>query len=213
MKTRTLKILISAALLTVMLCACGDKTTPNAPDPTALIVGIWNNAEDKVVTEFNADGTCSTVQNGETIYTDTYTVEKVDDSTIIVTTGDGQTMEITFVDENTFTYEGATITRATGEEQDTAPENSEESANTPETLIIGTWTAEGSSIEFREDGTAVTVDENGGTGEFTYKLETSPDSTFTISLIDIDGTSSSETSSFQGSDTLMIGETAFSREN
>ena len=221
MKKRALGILTCAALLVVVLCACGDKaeTAPEASDPTALIVGLWNNAENKVITEFNADGTCSTIQFGETVYSDTYTVEKVDDSSIIVTTGDGQTMEITFVDDNTFIYEGTTITRITEENQDVESEDdqeneyTEEAAISPETLILGTWTAGGSNIDFYNDGTAFTVDESGETGDFTYAIAISGDGTFTSTLIDVDGTSSSENAYFIDENTLMIGDTAFSRIN
>lgn len=214
---KILAILFSAALLAALLCACGGSATEDAAndtadsDPSSLIVGYWYNADADVYTDFSEDGTCSTIQNGETVYSDTYTVEKVDDTSIIVTTGDGQTMEISFVDDNTFVYEGTTIIRITEENQGDASENSDDSAVSPETLIIGTWAVESSSIAFYEDGTAYTVDENGETGEFTYELTSAGDGTFTITLFDTDGTSSSENSYFIDNDTLMIGDSQFYR--
>ena len=217
MKKKISAILLCVALLSVVLCACGGSTNEEASnetaaaDPTTLIVGYWYNAEADVYTDFSEDGICSTVQNGETVYSDTYIVEKVDDTSIIVTTGDGQTMEISFVDDNTFVYEGTTITRITEENQGPASDPSEDSAASPETLIIGTWAVEGSSIEFYEDGTAYTVDENAGTGEFTYELASAGDGTFTITLFDTDGTSSSEISYFVDNNTLVIGDSQFYR--
>ena len=217
MKKKILAILLCVALLAVVLCACGGNTTEEAAneaaasDPAALIVGYWYNAEADVYTDFSEDGICSTVQNGETVYSDTYTVEKVDDTSIIVTTGDGQTMEISFVDDNTFVYEGTTITRITEENQGAESDESEDFAASPETLIMGTWAVEGSSIEFYVDGTAFTVDENGETGEFAYELVSAGDGTFTITLFDTDGTPTSETCYFVDNDTLVIGDSQFYR--
>lgn len=213
MRKRILAVLFCTALLFVVLCACGGSATEEATasDPTALIVGYWYNADADVYTDFSEDGICSTVQNGETVYSETYTVEKLDDTSIIVTTGDGQSMEISFVDDNTFVYEGTTIIRITEENQDVSSDTTDDSEVSPETLIIGTWSAEGSSIEFYEDGTAYTADEDAGTGEFTYELASAGDGTFTITLFDTDGTSSSETSYFVDNDTLVIGESQFYR--
>lgn len=49
--------------------------------------------------------------------------------------------------------------------------------------------------------------------DFTYGLDMSDDGTFTITLFDIDGTTSSETASFLDNNTLIFGETAISRIN
>lgn len=220
MTKRILAILTSVLLLSVVLCACGGDAQSDSADPTALIIGQWYAEDTEAFSEFNEDGTCSTDQYGETIYSGTYTVEKIDDTTILVTTDNGQAMEISFIDENTFVYDGSTIIRVTEENQDGDLAPAEEPAEEPEEeptefdpeiMVVGVWAANGSSIEFYQDGSAYTVDEYGETSEFYYLLETAADGSFTITLVDAEGNESSEVCYFVDDNTLVIGDSTFYR--
>lgn len=209
MKKNTIAILICIALFSVMLCSCGDSGTESS-DPTALIIGTWRNEEAGVVTEFKEDGSFTTTQNGEIVLSDAYTVEKVDDTCITLTTGEGVTLEIVFTDENTIQSEDATLTRVPQNELNSDPEKKEDSASSPETLIIGKWVVDNSSIEFDKNG-SVYINEDGEESTYTYELNGIDETSVTITLIDADGTTSSETAVFSGDDILMIGDTSFSR--
>ena len=220
MTKRILAILTSVLLLSVVLCACGGDAQSDSADPTALIIGQWYAEDTEAFSEFNEDGTCSTVQYGETIYSGTYTVEKIDDTTILVTTDNGQAMEISFIDENTFVYDGSTIIRVTEENQDGGLAPAEEPAEEPEEelaefdpeiMVVGVWAANGSSIEFYQDGSAYTVDEYGETSELYYTLEAAADGSFTITLFDAEGNGSSEVCYFVDDNTLVIGDSTFYR--
>ena len=85
-------------------------------------------------------------------------------------------------------------------------------AKSPEVLVIGKWTSGGDSMEFNHKG-EVSIVNNGEQNQFTYKLAAiagSKDST-TISIIDNDGTSSSETAVFKDENTMVIGDTTLKR--
>lgn len=209
MKKKILFILMSMALLTAILCGCGDSAA-EASDPTKLIIGTWSNEEAGIVTQFKEDGTYTTSQYGEIVLADEYTTEKIDNSSITITTGEGETVEITFVDENTIKSEDATLIRVTQNEYIPEEKNAEDYSASPEELVIGTWVLDNSSMEFDENG-FVYINEDGESSTYTYELSGIDDSSMTITLIGTDGTTSSETAVFYDHDTLTIGDTTFSR--
>ena len=209
MKKKILFILMSVALLSTILCGCGDNAAKPS-DPTKLIIGSWSNEEAGIVTQFKEDGTYTTSQNGEIILADEYTTEKIDNSSITLTTGEGETVEITFVDENTIKSEDATLIRVTQNEYIPEEKNAEDNSASPVELVIGTWVLDNSSMEFDENGN-VYINEDGESSTYTYMISSIDDSSMTITLIDIDGTTSSETAVFYDHDTLTIGDSTFSR--
>lgn len=209
MKKKILFILMSVALLSTILCGCGDSAS-KANDPTKLIIGSWSNEEAGIVTQFKEDGSYTTSQYGEIVLADTYTAEKIDESSITITTGEGETLEIIFVDENTIKSEDATLIRVTQNEYIPEENNAEDYSASPEELVIGTWVLDSSSMEFDDNGN-VYIYEDGESSTYTYELSVIDDSSITITLIDIDGTTSSETAVFYDNDTLTIGDSTFSR--
>lgn len=207
-------VLMSLALFSLILCGCGAAESEDT-DPTSLIIGTWSNEEAGVVTQFRDDGTYTTAMYGETVLEDTYTTEKADDYNIILTTGEGDVIEICFVDENTLTSEDATMIRVTQneyipEEGNTEEGSSEEYVAYPEELVLGTWALDNSVIEFDESGYAY-IYEDGEESTYTYELSPIDDSSVTITLIDVDGSTSSETAVFYDSDTMVLGDTTFTR--
>lgn len=202
-------IFMSLALFSLILCGCVASESESA-DPTALIIGTWSNEEAGVVTQFREDGTYTTSVYGETVLEDTYTAEKVDDYSIIVTTGEGEVMKISFPDEYTLTTEDVTMIRVTQNEYIPEEGDSEEYVPSPEELILGTWALDNSVMEFDESGNAY-IYEDGEESTYTYELSPIDDSSLTITLIDADGSSSSETAVFYDSDTMVIGDTTFVR--
>lgn len=209
MKKKILLILMTIALFSLILCACGDSGSESS-DPTALIIGSWSNEEAGVVTEFKDDGTYTTAQYGEIVLSDTYTVEKIDDSSIVITTGEGDSFEVVFTDEYTIVSGDATLIRVSQNEYIPEAEDTEDSSASPETLIIGKWVLDESSMEFSENG-YVYIYEDGSESTYTYELSPIDESSLTITIIDVDGTPSSETAVFYDYDTLTIGDTTFSR--
>ena len=202
-------VFMSLALFSLILCGCGAGESESA-DPTALIIGTWSNEETGVVTQFREDGTYTTAVYGETVLEDTYTAKKVDDYSIIVTTGEGEVIEISFPDEYTLTTEDVTMIRVTQNEYVPEESDSEEYVASPEEIIIGTWALDNSVMEFDENGYAY-IYENGEETTYNYELSPIDERSLIITLIDADGSSSSETAVFYDSDTMVIGDTTFIR--
>lgn len=209
MKKKMQLILMTIALFCLILCACGNSES-ELNDPTELIIGSWSNEEYGVVTEFKEDGTYTTSQYGGVILSDRYTAEKIDNSSIVITTGEGETFEVVFTDENTITSEDATLIRVVQNEYIPEAEGTEDVFVAPETLIIGKWVLDNASIEFDEDG-YVYIYEDGEESTYTYELATIDERSITLTIIDVDGSASSETAVFYDYDTLNIGDTTFSR--
>ena len=208
MKKITL-VFMSVALFSLILSGCGGSKS-EAVDPTALIIGTWSDEETGVVTQFREDGTCTTSEYGQTILEDTYTAEKVDDDSIIVITGEGEVIRISFPDEYTLTSEDVTMVRVTQNEFIPEEGENEDDVASPEELLLGTWALDNSVIEFDENGYAY-IYEDGEESVYTYELSPIDDSSITIDLIDVDGSVSSETAVFYDADTLLIGDTVFTR--
>jgi len=206
---KILLVLMSLAMFSLILCGCGAEES-EAPDPAMLLIGSWSNEEAGVLTTFREDGTYTTKMNGETVLEDTYTTEKVDDYTIIVSTGEGEVIEISFPDEYTLTSEDTTMIRVTQDETIAENEDAEEYIPSPAELLLGTWAVDDSVMEFDADGYAY-IYEDGEETEYTYELSPIDDSSITITLIDYDGSASSETAVFYDADTLGIGDLIFIR--
>lgn len=208
MKKITL-VFMSVALFSLILSGCGGGKSESV-DPTALIIGTWSDEETGVVTQFREDGTCTTSEYGETILEDTYTAEKVDEDSIIVITGQGEEIRINFPDEYTLTSEDVTMVRVTQNESIPEEGENEDYVASPEELLLGTWALDNSVIEFDENDYAY-IYEDGEESVYTYELSPIDDSSITIDLIDVDGSVSSETAVFYDEDTLLIGDTVFTR--
>jgi len=206
---KILLVLMSLAMFSLILCGCGAEES-EAPDPAMLLIGSWSNEEAGVVTTFREDGTYTTAMYGETVLEDTYTAEIVDDYTVIVSTGEGEVIQISFPDEYTLTSEGTTMVRVTQDETIPENEDAEEYIPSPAELLLGTWAVDDSVMEFDADGYAY-IYEDGEETEYTYELSPIDDSSITITLIDYDGSASSETAVFYDADTLGIGDLIFIR--
>ena len=206
---KILLVIMCLAMFSLILCGCGSDKS-NAPDPEMLLIGSWSNEEAGVVTTFRDDGTYTTKMDGETVLEDTYTTEKVDDYTITVTTGEGEVIEISFPDEYTLTSEDTTMIRVTQDESIPENEDAEEYVPSPAELLLGTWSVDNSVMEFDANGYAY-IYEDGEETEYTYETSPIDDSSITITLIDYDGSASSETAVFYDADTLGIGDVIFVR--
>ncbi len=206
---KILLVIMCLAMFSLILCGCGSDKS-DAPDPEMLLIGSWSNEEAGVVTTFRDDGTYTTKMDGETVLEDTYTTEKVDDYTITVTTGEGEVIEISFPDEYTLTSEDTTMIRVTQDESIPENEDAEEYVPSPAELLLGTWSVDNSVMEFDANGYAY-VYEDGEETEYTYETSPIDDSSLTITLIDYDGSASSETAVFYDADTLGIGDVIFVR--
>ena len=206
---KILLVIMCLAMFSLILCGCGSDKS-DAPDPEMLLIGSWSNEEAGVVTTFRDDGTYTTKMDGETVLEDTYTTEKVDDYTITVTTGEGEVIEISFPDEYTLTSEDTTMIRVTQDESIPENEDAEEYVPSPAELLLGTWSVDNSVMEFDANGYAY-IYEDGEETEYTYETSPIDDSSITITLIDYDGSASSETAVFYDADTLGIGDVIFVR--
>jgi len=206
---KILLVSMCLAMFSLILCGCGSDKS-DAPDPEMLLIGSWSNEEAGVVTTFRDDGTYTTKMDGETVLEDTYTTEKVDDYTITVTTGEGEVIEISFPDEYTLTSEDTTMIRVTQDESIPENEDAEEYVPSPTELLLGTWSVDNSVMEFDANGYAY-IYEDGEETEYTYETSPIDDSSLTITLIDYDGSASSETAVFYDADTLGIGDVIFVR--
>ena len=206
---KILLVIMCLAMFSLILCGCGSDKS-DAPDPEMLLIGSWSNEEAGVVTTFRDDGTYTTKMDGETVLEDTYTTEKVDDYTITVTTGEGEVIEISFPDEYTLTSEDTTMIRVTQDESIPENEDAEEYVPSTAELLLGTWSVDNSVMEFDANGYAY-IYEDGEETEYTYETSPIDDSSLTITLIDYDGSASSETAVFYDADTLGIGDVIFVR--
>ena len=206
---KILLVIMCLAMFSLILCGCGSDKS-DAPDPEMLLIGSWSNEEAGVVTTFRDDGTYTTKMDVETVLEDTYTTEKVDDYTITVTTGEGEVIEISFPDEYTLTSEDTTMIRVTQDESIPENEDAEEYVPSTAELLLGTWSVDNSVMEFDANGYAY-IYEDGEETEYTYETSPIDDSSLTITLIDYDGSASSETAVFYDADTLGIGDVIFVR--
>ncbi len=206
---KILPVLMCLAMFTLIFSGCGSDKS-DAPDPEKLLIGSWSNEEAGVLTTFREDGTYTTKMNGEIVLEDTYTTEKVDDYSITVSTGEGEVIQISFPDENTLTSEDTTMLRVTQDESIPENEDAGESDSSLADLLIGTWAVDNSVMEFDANGYAY-IYEDGEESDYTYELSPIDDSSITITLIDADGSTSSETAVFYDADTLGIGDIVFVR--
>lgn len=221
-------------MISALLCSCA-KTEPAKPSASAKpsaeasvevtaeeavldssfsIVGRWSNEEVDVTTEFFKDGTYKTEQGGSELLSDTYTTEVVDSKTLLVKTGQGDSFEIVFIDEYTFESDGATMVRVT--QNESIPENEDAGDYVAEELIIGIWGNDDGYMEFDTFGTLTVVEESSTgdleTSTFPYTVTTIDDTTIEITITDADGTTASETAYFEDSQTMVMGDTTFTRE-
>ncbi len=231
MKKNVVILIVSIVMISAMLCSCAktpQTAKPSAAATTAVqpsedasgqgesndsslsIVGRWSNEESDVTTEFFEDGTYKTEQGGDTILSDTYTSEVVDSNTLLLKTGQGDSLEIVFIDEYTIQSEGATMVRVT--QNESIPEN-EDSGSSLESLIIGIWVSADGAMEFDASGTLTVVESNNeDVSSYPYTIVAIDDSTIEITITDFDGTTSTETAYFEDTATLIMGDTTFIRE-
>ncbi|HWP96379.1 MAG TPA: Ig-like domain-containing protein, partial [Syntrophomonadaceae bacterium] len=83
-------------------------------------------------------------------------------------------------------------------------------AKSPKALVIGRWTSGGDALQFNANG-KVDIYSDGSQEQSTYKLSNESNNSIIITIIDSDGSSSSETAVFQDENTMVIGDTTLTR--